>query len=109
MRTPTMKNLVSRFALATLPLALLSACSTMHFTNGPEGKGDQASEPFQHWHHIGILELVEFSDPVDLSAECPKNGWSSATVQMGPPHAVIQYLVRPFYSPWDVKFACKAK
>jgi len=85
----------------------LSACSTIHFTNGPESGDESRSRPYSNWHHVGILELVEFSDPVDLAQNCEGNNWSSTTTEMGVPHSLIYLFVGAFYSPWDVKYSCR--
>ena len=65
----------------------LSACWTMHFTK----EGAQPLEySYSKWHHIGLLGLMEFSDPADLKSICGPSGWQAARVQTG----FLQGLVR---------------
>ena len=64
----------------------------MHFHNGPEAESEDQSALYSHWHHVGVLELVEFSDPVDLKKSCAGRKWSSVTVEQGVPHSIICLL-----------------
>ena len=105
----------------------LTGCYTIHFIK------DKSSIPEQYtystWHHIGLLGLMEFSDPVNLTAICGSaNKWNSVKVQTGFLQGLIRMIVIPvssyyndalqttipvtvgvsnFYSPEEVSISCK--
>ena len=50
-------------------LAFLTSCQTMHFKKAPSSPTDNLgplAANFDNWHHIGVLSLIEFSDPLTL-------------------------------------------
>ena len=79
-----MKNILSLI----VAIFGLSACHTMHFTK--HGQSPPAIYTHSKWHHIGLLGLVEFSDPVDLKSICKNRDWRAVRVQTG----FLQGLVR---------------
>jgi len=59
---------------------LLSACSTISFTNGPvDAKASLSSE--STWHHNMWFSLVEVSAPVDLKQRCSGKDWVRITTE----------------------------
>src|SRR3974390_625717 len=92
--------------LGLLAAFALSGCHTIHFDNGPEAEKETRSELFSHWHHDGILQLVEFSDPEDMNHVCQQNEWTSVGVEQGFPQAIIAFFVGILYSPWDIQYTC---
>lgn len=84
-------------------VVLLGACSTISFNNGSEGEVGRSGS---NWHHVGILELVEFSSPVDMRRKCRKKNWSSVTTKMNFVQALIHGFAGAVYSPWEVSYTC---
>jgi hypothetical protein len=51
----------------------LCGCHTIHIKNGDTtGNGPERDK----WQHIGILGLVEFSDPVQIENTCGPDNWA---------------------------------
>ncbi len=78
-----------RYLFSIFVLLNLTGCYTIHFVK------DSNQTPWNYnytsWHHIGLLGLVEFSDPVNLVSTCGgPNKWESVKVQTG----FLQGLVR---------------
>ena len=101
------QKLFSFLSLALLATTI-SACSTLVFTNG-----NKESTSFDRggWHHVGILRLVEFSEPIDLKRSCNDEDWSAIRVEQtfvnGLVRAVSSYGTGfALYDPWDYRIAC---
>lgn len=90
---------------------LLTGCYKIDYVAGP-------SEPVaaqQQWHHIGILGLAEFSEPVRLDAICPQgfarvenkrsflNGLTTWAISV-----VIPGAGRWVYEPYTTTVYCKS-
>ena len=72
-------------------LVSLSSCHTIQFSKTSQYPPQEYQ--FTNWHHIFLLGLFEFSDPVNLKEICSEKGdWSSVRVQTG----FFQVLVRSF-------------
>ena len=54
-------------AIGLLAGLLSTGCYKIDYVAGPSAPYPQTTE----WHHIGILGLVEFSEPVQLDMICP--------------------------------------
>ncbi len=93
-----------------LLIPLLSACHTMHFkkaASSPTSNIDIVGQDFDNWHHIGIISLVEFSEPISTKNQnC--SSWSSVTVQRSFLPGLVGSLpyVGYLYSPWDAYMNC---
>jgi hypothetical protein len=93
----------------TLAVGLLAnGCSTLVFTNG---KVTSNSFDRGGWHHVGILRLVEFSDPIDLKRSCTDQNWEAIRVERtfinGLVSAVTSYGTGlSLYDPWDYRISC---
>ena len=91
------------FAHCLLALSL-GACSTMYFDNGKLATKELESS---EWHHDGILRLVEFSSPVDMSSRCEGKSWRSIKVEKSFVQGFVAGLTYGWYDPWGVDYACK--
>ena len=81
----------------------LGACSTIHFHNGEDATKAYEQE---NWHHIGVLSLVEFSDPVNLKQACEDSAWESVRTQKAGLQVLVHLLAGWIYSPEEVSVAC---
>ncbi len=81
----------------------LTACHTFNLNKGPDVHPRYETENF---HHIGILKLVEFSEPVDPRKSCDGD-WNSVETRTGPIQVLIGLIVGGFYNPEEVKVSCK--
>ena len=120
--------MIRNICFLSLFLFSLSSCYTIHFSKGSNFPYYQTSQ----WHHIGLLGLMEFSDPVNLEQICPANSWDSVRVQTGFLQGLVRYISIPtggsytmerpwgsteewpitisigtFYSPEEVSVSCK--
>jgi hypothetical protein len=93
---------MKRGLLMALLAPPLAGCSTMHFTNGPRAE----AYPYGEWHHGGIFDLVEFSDPVDLQARCEGDGWQSVKVEKSFTNGLADLVTYNLYDGWTVEYAC---
>lgn len=84
----------------------LSACSTMHFINGPQMEDTVVRE---QWHHLAINGIFEISPPMNLTYNCGKQQWDTVTVERtflnGLASLSSQYLT--VYSPWAIVYECR--
>ena len=59
----------------------LTGCHTLHFKRV---KTAPTTYEIERWHHIGVVNLVEFSDPVHLTDICGSDQWESVSTRTGP-------------------------
>jgi hypothetical protein len=92
------------FSLMMTICILTAGCQVIHLKNGESAKPKYTTEK---WHHVGIMSLVEFSDPVSLESYC-SSGWKSARTRLGPLQVLMAALpvVAYVYSPQEVSVAC---
>lgn len=97
-----MKNM----SLIAIVLLTLTSCSTIHyrFDNQPDGTGGS------QWHHIGIFQLVEYSDDVRVKEKCA-NGAHEITSRRNPIQAVLSLIpwLGWVWSPTEVHIECSEK
>jgi hypothetical protein len=93
---------------AILLLGAASGCSTIYFHNG--GQTGYATEESE-WHHDGVFGLVEFSDPVNMSARCEdsKHGWDTVKTERTFLNGLVSGLTWSLYDPWEVSMSCNNK
>jgi hypothetical protein len=85
---------------------VFSGCYRLTFDNGPLPQ-NEAEHPHREWHHIGIIRLVEFSDPVDLYERCKGKEWTSVETELTFIQGVIAFLPYNYvYHPREVEWAC---
>lgn len=98
----------------SLPIVListfLSACSTIHFVNGPV-LADETIVEREQWHNLGLNGLIEFSRPLDLNYNCHQQQWDSITIEKNLFNnlASIPLAKLPIsvYSPWSIRYSCR--
>lgn len=94
------------FSVLVLSLCFLSSCQTIHIHNDSTANKNYTQE---EWHHIGIIDLVEFSDVVNLSERCEGKDWSSVRTRQSVGQVflgLVPYLSSA-WSPREVAIACK--
>ena len=70
----------------------LAGCYTMHFVKDHQPVRYTSTQ----WHHIGILGLVEFSDPVNLRSVCNgEDRWQAVRVQTGFLQGLVRWIPIP--------------
>ena len=94
-------------ACFVLMMFICSGCATIYIHNG-----DTPSEVTMHeWHHNGILDLVEFSSPVELSKRCPGKEWQTVKIEKSPLCVLVDIaeatITGNLYDPWVVETSCK--
>jgi len=88
-----------------LSFVLASAgCHKMQIHNGP--RAELTSFEQGEWHHDGVVGLVEFSPPMDLSKQCPGGTWQSVQVQRSFIQGLVQAITFGLYTPWDTNVQC---
>lgn len=80
-----------------------TGCMSIFFHN--DGTRSKATD-YDELHHIGVFNLVEFSDPVDLAEACPA-GWRTVKTERGPLAILIGMLAQPIYGPMTAGVDCK--
>jgi hypothetical protein len=83
--------------------AFLSACSTIHFSNGNVAAEDTS---YSSWHHNAIFDLIEVSAPVDLSQSCPDGRWAMITTELSFVGGLASAITYSLWTPWSVAFSC---
>ncbi|HEY8279397.1 MAG TPA: hypothetical protein VIH99_07240 [Bdellovibrionota bacterium] len=98
---------MKRHLLVVLAILTASACSTINFKQNEDSR---TSFETNDWHHIGILSLVEFSDPVNPDKVCEKRGWDTVRTRKGPLQVLVGLIpyVGALYSPEEASVACKS-
>ncbi len=90
-------------ALYAVGILLSSGCSTMYFQNVD---GESTRTDLSEWHHDGILRLVEFSSPVDLSSRCEGKKWRTVKVEKDFVQGLAGSVSYGLYDPWGVSIRC---
>jgi len=80
-----------------------TGCMSIFFHD--DGTESKATEQ-EGLHHIGIFNLIEFSEPVNLAERCP-NGWRTVKTERGPLAILISILAQPVYGPMTVGVGCR--
>ena len=95
----------------------LTGCYTIHFVKERNPAPEQYT--YSSWHHIGLLGLMEFSNPVNLTDVCGNsNRWNAVKVQTGFLQGLVRLISIPvnsyypvnvgaFYSPEEVSISCQ--
>jgi hypothetical protein len=92
-------------ALAAVVLFVFTGCSKIYFHNGDTSA---ANVPPSSFHHIGFLELVEFSPAVDLKAACGEKDWETVRTELTFLAGVVRMIPYNFiYQPWGEAHSCK--
>ena len=123
--------MIRKILLLSAFIVFLPSCYTIHFSRSNTTPHYQSSQ----WHHIGLLGLVEFSDPVNLEQICPADSWGSVRTQTGFLQGLVKILSVPtgqtaysynygtgsnitvpvtvqvgqFYSPEEVSVSCQQR
>ena len=90
---------------------MLSGCSTLHFTNGPQVQVEETVVREQ-WHHLTLNDLVEVSPPMDINYNCANQQWDTITIERSFLNGLIAALANPtgsvsIYSPWTIRYRCR--
>ena len=93
--------------IVLISIFVFTGCATIYLHNG-----DTPPEVTQQeWHHDGILDLVEFSNPVDLSQRCKNKEWQTVKIEKSPLCVLVDIaeaaIVGNLYDPWIVETSCK--
>ena len=84
----------------------ISACSTIHFVNGPQMEETVVREK---WHHLAINGIIEISPPFNIEYNCANQQWDTITVERtflnGLASLTSQYV--SLYSPWTIVYECR--
>ena len=98
-----------RFAFIAAALCT-TACFSIQFNNGPTGATASPAKQAREWHHDGILNLVEFTRPVDLNNRCGGADWQSVRVYKSFLQGFLQTAASSFvgnwWDPWTVETRC---
>jgi len=98
-----LKSTIRPFVLA-VALIGLSGCFTINLTN--KNSSAKSSVPYQEWHQIGVFQLVEFSDPVDLKSRCEGKDWTTAKTELSFIQGLVRAVTWGLYSPHNVEYTC---
>ena len=101
-----MQSRTKRTWVVAVALGLILAvggCHTMHFDHTGDGVGDAE---LSEWHHGGILQLVEFSEPVDLKSRCDGQAAKSHTVKQSFLNGLASSISYGLYVAWTVEVDC---
>ncbi len=100
-----MRNANKMLAVGVVGLSvLISGCYKMYFH---PSASSSTSVQYQNFHHIGIFDLVEFSDPLDLQRECGERGWATFKVEKTFLAGLVGAFTQPIYGPWERGWGCK--
>ncbi len=99
-----MKNIfVIAFSIATVAL---TGCHKIYYHNGGSMVANKASAQYNDWHHIGVLGLVEFSDPIPLNQKC-QSKWSTLETENSFLTGLVSGLTYGLYTPREANLVCK--
>ena len=95
---------MKRFAFLLAALAV-SGCYKIDYVNGgsPSAYADSTE-----WHHIAIMGLMEFSEPVALDQICP-DGFAKVHHEVSLVNGLVSYIIGyGLYSPSTIEVYCKS-
>ncbi|MDB5049780.1 MAG: hypothetical protein JWO30_2851 [Fibrobacteres bacterium] len=93
----------ARVTAILIPL-LTAGCSKIYFHNGT---APAAPVPPPEFHHVGILGLVEFSQPENLKTICNDKDWSVVLTEKSFITGLVSAVTQQLYTPWAFSAGCK--
>jgi len=92
---------------AILLASFTSGCHKVYYHNGGPLVANKDAALVSEWHHIGVIGLVEFSDPVDLKAYCSTSGWSAVETENSFLSGLVSAVTYSLYTPRKANVVCK--
>jgi len=100
-----MKN---KLTLGVLVIAsLLTGCHKIYYHRTPSMVANKSAATVNEWHHIGIIGLVEFSEPTDLKRYCGGNNWNSVETENSFLTGLVSGITYGLYTPRMANVMCK--
>jgi hypothetical protein len=93
--------------MALMVVALLSGCHKIYYHKAGPMVANKNSATVNEWHHIGVVGLVEFSDPTDLKNYCGSAGWRSVETENSFLTGLVSGLTYGLYTPRMANVMCK--
>jgi hypothetical protein len=98
----------SYFTLGALLLACVTTgCHKIYYHNGGPLVANKSAALVNEWHHIGVIGLVEFSEPVDLKRYCGSKGWSAVETENSFLSGLVSAVAYGLYTPREANVVCK--
>jgi len=99
---------MKRFLLATFSLAAISltGCHKIYYHNAGQIAAVKNAAQYNDWHHIGVLGLVEFSEPINIKAKCEK-GWNAIETENSFLSGLVSAVTYSLYTPREANLVCK--
>ena len=86
---------------------VVSGCTTIHFDNGQQAEASTIN--VAKWHHNLAFALYEYSEPVNLDAECGSAPWVSVKTEqtfVNGLAASATNIIAPIWYPKTVELTC---
>lgn len=98
----------TRLTLAVLVVAsLLSGCHKIYYHKTGPMVANKNSATVNEWHHIGVIGLVEFSEPTDLKRYCGASGWKAIETEDSFLTGLVGGVTGGLYTPRMANVMCK--
>jgi len=96
------------FILGVLLIAsIFTGCHKIYYHKTGPMVANKNSATANEWHHIGILGLVEFSDPTNLKNYCGSGGWQSVETENSFLSGLVSGVTYALYTPRMANVMCK--
>jgi hypothetical protein len=98
----------TRLTLGALVIAtLLSGCHKIYYHRAAPMVANKNSATVNEWHHLGVIGLVEFSDPTDLKTYCGSSGWRSVETENSFLTGLVSGVTYGLYTPRMANVMCR--
>ncbi len=87
--------------------SMATGCHKIYYHNGGPMVANKSAATVNEWHHIGVIGLVEFSEPVDLKRYCSGKEWSAVETENSFLTGLVSALTYALYSPREANVVCK--
>lgn len=100
-----MKNALTLAALVVAPL--LVGCHKIYYHKSGPMVANKSSAMVNEWHHVGVIGLVEFSEPTDLKTYCGSGSWRSVETENSFLTGLVSGVTYALYTPRMANVVCK--
>ena len=98
----------SRLTLGVLVIAsLLTGCHKIYYHKTPSMVANKSAATVNEWHHIGVVGLVEFSEPTNLKRYCADTTWNSVETENSFLTGLVSAVTYGLYTPRMANVMCK--
>jgi hypothetical protein len=94
------------FCSLAFVMGAVSGCNQIYYHNGGPAVANKKAAQYNEWHHIAVIGLVEFSEPIALKPRCEK-GWDTIETENSFLNGLVSGVTTGLYTPREANVVCK--